>query len=154
MPEPILFLAGDITPEIAENITEYIYRGFTGTLLINSAGGDVYSALAIYDALLRSGEVNTAGTGLVASAANIVLLGGKQRFATPNTRFQIHSPVLLAPASSSVEKEERDAIHQITEQLFAQRTRLTPDEAKELLSKESFFGFKRAKEIGLIQEAF
>lgn len=154
MAEPILFLTGDITPEAAEKITFQIYRGFTGTLLVNSAGGDVYSALAIYDALRHSGQVNTVGTGLVGSAANLVLLGGKQRFATPNTRFQIHSPVLLNAAPSSAEEEERDAIHQITEQLFVQRTRLSPDEVKQLLMRESFFGSKRAQEIGLIEGAF
>lgn len=151
MPANILYLSGDITPEQAELINAHIYNGFTGTLIINSQGGDVYSALAIYDALRYSGKMNTAGTGVVGSAATLVLLGGQKRFASENTRFLIHPPVLLSNPSSSLERQEREFMHRLTAQLFARHTRLEEKEAHRFLSDQMFFGIERAEEIGLIE---
>jgi len=63
-------------------------------VFLNSVGGDLAHALAIYDAItiLRKGSlrVDTIGIGLVASAAFILLQAGERRLLTPNSIVLIH----------------------------------------------------------------
>ena len=64
-------------------------------LYINSPGGVVYSALAIYDTMqyLRS-RVSTMCVGMAASAAAVLLAAGEKglRVALPHARIMIHQP--------------------------------------------------------------
>lgn len=64
-------------------------------LYINSPGGVVYSALAIYDTMqyLRS-RVSTMCVGMAASAAAVLLAAGHKglRVALPHARIMIHQP--------------------------------------------------------------
>src|SRR5579862_974410 len=64
-------------------------------LYINSPGGSVYSALAIYDTMqyIRP-DVSTICIGMAASAAAFLLAGGAKgkRTTLPNSRIMIHQP--------------------------------------------------------------
>ena len=62
---------------------------------INSSGGSVYDALAIYDTMQYvSNEIQTVGIGVQASAAAILLSSGTKgkRFLLPNSTVMIHQP--------------------------------------------------------------
>jgi len=61
------------------------------TVYINTEGGDLNDALAIYDCF-RSCKcpIFTVATGLLASAGLVILMGGDWRVATPNTIFFFH----------------------------------------------------------------
>lgn len=62
---------------------------------INSPGGHVYDALAIYDTMeFVSNDVQTIGIGLQASAGAFLLSSGKKgkRFMLPNAKAMIHQP--------------------------------------------------------------
>ena len=64
---------------------------------INSPGGEVYSGLAIYDAMqVLKCDVQTICTGLAASMGSVFLTGGTKgkRFALPNSRIMIHQPLI------------------------------------------------------------
>ncbi len=65
-------------------------------MFINSPGGDVNSGLAIYDMVkfIRN-DVFMIGTGLIASAATLVLLAvdPPYRFGLPNSTYLIHQPM-------------------------------------------------------------
>ncbi len=64
-------------------------------IIINSGGGEVYSMFAYIDRIQGSShEINTIGTGLVASAALPILSAGFKRFATEHTSFMHHSASL------------------------------------------------------------
>ena len=66
-------------------------------MYINSPGGEVYSGLAIYDAMqVRKCDVQTICTGLAASMGSVFLTGGTKgkRFALPNSRIMIHQPLI------------------------------------------------------------
>lgn len=65
------------------------------TMYINCPGGDADSGFGIYDVMrLVASPITTICTGLAASAAITIFLGGDKncRFATPNSRFLIHQP--------------------------------------------------------------
>lgn len=64
-------------------------------MYINSPGGSVYDALAIYDTMqFISSDVQTVGIGLQASAAAFLLSSGAKgkRFILPNATVMIHQP--------------------------------------------------------------
>lgn len=64
-------------------------------MYINSPGGSVYDALAIYDTMqFITSDVQTVGIGLQASAAAFLLSSGAKgkRFILPNATVMIHQP--------------------------------------------------------------
>ena len=64
-------------------------------LYINSPGGSVYDALAIYDTMqFVSSDIQTVGIGVQASAAAFLLSSGTKgkRFLLPNATVMIHQP--------------------------------------------------------------
>ncbi len=64
-------------------------------LYINSPGGSVYDALAIYDTMKYvSSDIQTVGIGVQASAAAFLLSSGTKgkRFMLPNGTVMIHQP--------------------------------------------------------------
>lgn len=64
-------------------------------LYINSPGGVIYDALAIYDTMKYiSNDVQTIGIGVQASAAAFILSSGTKgkRFLLPNATVMIHQP--------------------------------------------------------------
>lgn len=66
------------------------------SMYINSPGGSVTSALAIYDTMnYIKCDVSTICTGLAASAAAFILSSGAKgkRFALPNSEVMIHQPL-------------------------------------------------------------
>ncbi len=98
-----VFLQTGIGPEEGEryNVTEHVVRALLYLdraayaapiyLWINSEGGDVDDALAIYDVMQSlQCPVHTIAHGLVASAAGLVLAGGDNRIAMPNSWFMAH----------------------------------------------------------------
>jgi len=65
------------------------------TMYVNSPGGDADAGFAMYDAMrLVRPPITTVCSGLAASAAVVIFLGGERgrRFALPNSRFLIHQP--------------------------------------------------------------
>ncbi|MEA2024582.1 MAG: ATP-dependent Clp protease proteolytic subunit [Actinomycetota bacterium] len=64
-------------------------------LYINSPGGSTYALMAIYDTMqFIKPDVATYCMGLAASAAAVLLAGGKEgkRFALPHSRVMVHQP--------------------------------------------------------------
>jgi ATP-dependent Clp protease, protease subunit len=64
-------------------------------IFINSPGGEVNSALAIYDTMqFVKPAIQTICLGLAASAASVLLAGGEKgkRYSLPNSRIMIHQP--------------------------------------------------------------
>lgn len=70
----------------------YLVQNVQGdiTVRINSQGGDVFSALSIYN--LLKGKCNVEILGLCASAATIIAAAGAKVSAASNSLFMIHSP--------------------------------------------------------------
>lgn len=66
------------------------YEG-TFTIFISSTGGDIDSAIRVYDFLKSiTNKIHTIGFGQVDSSALLVYLAGDKRTALEDTRFRIH----------------------------------------------------------------
>lgn len=97
----IYFLSGNFNSDNAHKVISWILEAnFTPnpsydhlTLVINSPGGELWSAFAIIDAIEGSGiPVHTMGLGLIASCGLLTFIAGAKghRILTPNTSILSH----------------------------------------------------------------
>jgi ATP-dependent Clp protease, protease subunit len=118
------------------------------TLWINSEGGSITDALALYD-LIVGRDVTVVATGQCASAAVLVLLAGSRRLATPHCRLMLH-PISMqgvdgAPLTQA-DAIERHHLQTIIADIIHERTGqeilLSPDKV--------YFGAVAALKMGFI----
>ena len=135
-------------------------------LVIDSGGGELYSALRLYDALehMFTMEVSAVVLGECKSAATFVLLACKNRLATPHSRFMIHSGLvsgikiktddLTAVKIQHLLAEINEETTALTE-LYRKKLAKEPEEIKALIARgdqdfnNGFFA-QEALQIGLI----
>ena len=99
--ERIIFLGSEIS-EVSANVVvaQLLFLQAVDAkkdiyIYINSPGGSVYDALAIYDTInYLSNDVQTVGIGIQASAAAFLLSSGTKgkRYLLPNSSVMIHQP--------------------------------------------------------------
>lgn len=99
MDNRIIFLNGEITDSSSKEIIEQLLKLDMSnnkkdiTLFINSGGGNVPAALALFDTMnyIKS-DIKTIGIGKCSSAASLILLNGTKgkRYMTKNAEVMIH----------------------------------------------------------------
>lgn len=87
-----LYLIGRIDDGLAREVIACLtdQKQFEYVLFVNSEGGSVYNELAICNAMLAHGRVDTVCLGVAMSAAAAILACGRRRFVTPNAVAMIH----------------------------------------------------------------
>lgn len=100
--ERIIFLGSPINDDVANSIiAQLLFLEKQDPkkdiiMYVNSPGGQVTSALAMYDTMqLISPDVSTVCLGMAASGGAIVLMAGAKgkRFALPHSEIMIHQPL-------------------------------------------------------------
>ena len=127
------------------------------TVMINSCGGDVRGALAIYRALQRHpASVTTIARGYCASAATIVLLAGSWREAAAGTKLLLHS-VAIRPSdrrwthrTHAWAAQECAATDEWLAGFYAERTRGKIELWRQEMKNEGYMSIDRACDLGLI----
>ncbi len=121
---------------------------------INSSGGEVGSALAIYNRLLEhKGKVTTIVDGYAFSSAGWLALAGEDRQICNGGLFMMHNPYLYAKIDSLKEvdnvrnrwESHRDSIVDI----FTTRTPMKADDVKNLMEAETYMSAPEAVAKGL-----
>ena len=128
-------------------------------VMMNSPGGYIYEALAIYDMIDGRDDMMCFCSGKVMSAATFILLAfpPDKRIATKNTTFMIHQPSSfsfgkLKDMEDNVKEVRR--LHKIITDIYLKQSKLT----KEILDKnfrekdDWFFTAKDALKYGLISK--
>ena len=102
------------------------------TVAINSGGGEVVHGIAMYNAMRAMPyEITTHNVGSVNSIANVVFLGGQERFVCPASTFMFHGVGFNAAGFGNMRLEENTlkalldtvlADHKRISGLFAERT--------------------------------
>lgn len=83
-------------------------------LRINSEGGSVFDAAAIYNALKENSATVTAHVdGMALSAASVVLQAGDQRVMAENAMVMIHDPWSVVVGDASSMRKEADLLDSI-----------------------------------------
>ena len=122
---------------------------------INSYGGEVSEALAIYTALRRhKATVNTFCDGFACSAATIIFCAGEERTMGRLALMMIHNCMSYIGYANSEElrkaAEDNDKINQSSIEAYKRVTagRLSEEQIKEMMSEETWMSAEECLEYG------
>ena len=128
------------------------------TVRINSPGGELYAGIAIMNRLSElDGEVVTIVDGIAASAASIILQGGKKRKVHKGSLVMVHgaSSFFFGYYNRKQLKEKADqldAANRTAIEAYAQRTGLERDEISALLDQTAWMTGQEAIDKGFADE--
>ncbi|MFA5871865.1 MAG: ATP-dependent Clp endopeptidase proteolytic subunit ClpP [Parcubacteria group bacterium] len=162
--ERIVFLGGGIDDHVANAIiAQLLFLDSQNSkedikLYINSPGGQVTSALAIYDTMqyVRA-DVSTICIGLAASAGALLLTAGKKgkRLCLPNSEILIHQVMGGAQGQAADVAIHAKHILQIKERvnkIMAKHTGQALAKVEKDTDRDYFMSAEEAKEYGLVDK--
>lgn len=123
---------------------------------INSPGGSVYDAMAIYDTMkFVKADVQTIAVGFAASAAAFLLSSGTKgkRFALPHSRIMIHQPSSGTQGKvSDQEIDLREALYikKMLEEIMAKNTSQKLDRIHKDMERDYYMSADEAKKYGIV----
>lgn len=160
--ERIVLITSTIETQMASNIcAQLMYLDAKNsdipiTIYINSPGGSVTAALAIYDTMkLIKSHVKTVCIGLAASAGALLLCAGKERFITPNAEVLIHQPLLSGQGLSGqvtdlkIHTDHLIKVKQNLTNIMAEHCKKTYEEMIQYLERDYIMNAREAVNFGL-----
>jgi len=122
-------------------------------LRVNSPGGNVFEALAIYNAIRRHKATFEAFVdGVAASAASFVVMAADKVLMSPHSQLFIHDAHGLALGNAGDMREMADFLDKASDNIaaiYAERTDSTVAEWRERMKAESWFSDEEAVDCGL-----
>lgn len=126
------------------------------TLSINSPGGSVFDAIAMYNALRNSGaEITVRVLGVAASAASMLAMAGDKIVMPENSFMMIHNPMTGVYGNADEMRETADVLDKIGDSIVAMyvaRSGKSEDEVKALLDAETWLNAADAVALGFADE--
>lgn len=123
---------------------------------INSPGGSVYDALAIYDTMeYISNDVQTVGVGMQLSAGSFLLSCGTKgkRFILPNSTVMIHQPSSGTRGKVSdqeIDLRESLRVKELLERIMAEKTGQKYEQIHKDMDRDRWMTAEEAKKYGLV----
>lgn len=163
--ERIVFLGTPINDVVANSIIaqllflEHEDPGKDIYFYIHSPGGELHSALAIYDTMQYvKPDIQTIGIGIVASAASLLLAAGTKgkRYALPNTEILIHQ-VMAGPLGGQATEIEIAAkeilkLKDRVNRILAHHTGQPLERIEKDSDRDFWMSAEEAKEYGIIDK--
>lgn len=162
--ERIIFLGNEIEDNIANVVMAQMLHLDAEDpekdiqLYINSPGGAITSALAIYDTMqFIKSPVSSICIGQAASAAAVLLLAGEKgkRFALPNSRVLLHQPSGgVQGTSMDVEIQTREMVRlrKVLNEIIAKHTGQDIKKIAKDTERDFILSAEQAKEYGIVDE--
>lgn len=125
------------------------------TLHINSDGGEVFDAIALYN-VLKARNMNVIVEGMCASAASIVAMAGKHILMKRGSMMMIHNPITAVKGDSEALKDAALVMDKLTESMadiYSERTGLDREQVVALMSAESYMTPEEAVRMKFADEA-
>jgi ATP-dependent Clp protease protease subunit len=125
-------------------------------LYINSPGGSVYDALAIYDTMqFVKADIQTVGIGMQASAAAFLLSSGTKgkRFLLPNSTVMIHQPssgTRGKVTDQEIDLKESLRVKHLLEEIMARNTGQKIERIHEDMERDRWMTAQEAKDYGIV----
>ena len=125
-------------------------------LYINSPGGSVYDALAIYDTMqFITNDVQTVGIGVQASAAAFLLSSGTKgkRFLLPHSTVMIHQPssgTRGKVTDMEIDLKEGLRLKQMLNEIMARNTGQKIEKISEDMERDKWLTADEAKKYGIV----
>ena len=149
-PEPGLF----ITPEGFMEDLAAVKDKSKITVKLNSCGGDLYTGIAIHNALKAlSGEVNIIVEGIAASAASVIMCAGDTVTMYPGSLVMIHGVSVLLWDYLNIQDMKQlikgmDASERAVAEIYNAKTGIAVDTLRSMMTKETWFTGREAQEKG------
>ena len=127
-------------------------------LYINSPGGSVYDAMAIYDTMQYiKADVQTIAVGFAASAAAFLLSSGAKgkRFALPNSRIMIHQPssgTRGKVTDQEIDLKEALYLKKLLTEIMAKNTGQKYDKIHTDMERDFYMSADESKKYGLVDD--
>jgi ATP-dependent Clp protease protease subunit len=125
-------------------------------IYINSGGGDVFAAQAIYSMLERHrSQKITHVDGLAASAASLLFQAGDRRLMYLNTMQMVHKPWNIEIGNADDFRKMADTLDQVEKSISAiyqVKTGKSEEEIAELFRAETWMTAEEAVEMGFADE--
>jgi ATP-dependent Clp protease, protease subunit len=127
-------------------------------LYINSPGGSVYDALAIYDTMqFVKADVQTVGIGVQASAAALLLSSGAKgkRLILPHATVMIHQPssgTRGKVTDQEIDLREALRLKKMLESILAKNTGKTAPKIHSDMERDYWMSAEEAKKYGLVDK--
>ncbi len=125
---------------------------------INSPGGSVYDALAIYDTMQYvTNDIQTVGIGVQASAAAFLLSSGTKgkRYMLPNATVMIHQPssgTRGKVTDQEIDLRESLRIKKLLEEIMAKNTGQKVSRIHEDMERDKWLSSAEAKAYGIVDD--
>ncbi len=158
----IIFIGDDVNPHTANLIVaQLLFLDNEDTkkdifLYINSPGGSVYDALAIYDTMqFVKADVQTVGIGVQASAAAFLLSSGAKgkRFILPHATVMIHQPssgTRGKVTDQEIDLKEALRVKKLMEQIMTKNTGQKAEKIHQDMERDFWMTADEAKKYGLV----
>jgi ATP-dependent Clp endopeptidase proteolytic subunit ClpP len=153
-----LFLYNTIKSEDAAPFIEglnAIEKGHPVVLRINSAGGDVFAGMAIYNALAKLEDVTIHVDGLAASMATVVAMSGKKVIMSSNALMMVHKPWGSPQGNADDLRDYVEILDKTEAQMikaYVNKTGLPEKKIREMLAKETWLDSDEALKLGFVDE--
>ena len=153
-PEPGLY----ITPEgFMEDLATVRDKGHI-TVKLNSCGGDLYTGIAIHNALKAlTGEVNVVVEGIAASAASVIMCAGDTVTVYPGSLIMIHGVSVYLWDRLSIQDMKQlmkgmDASERAVAEIYNAKTGIEVDTLRGMMTKETWFTGREALDKGFADD--
>ena len=124
------------------------------TVRINSAGGDVFQGLTIYNRLKQhKAKVTVYVDGMAASIASIIMLAGDEIIMSEGSQIMIHKPWTYTAGNSLQLEETIRRLNEIEDQMVGIYSRATGKERSEIrtmLMGDYWMDANEALELGFV----
>ena len=160
----IIFIGDDVNPHTANLIVaQLLFLDNEDSdkdiyLYINSPGGSVYDALAIYDTMQYvKSDIQTVGIGIQASAAAFLLSSGTKgkRVMLPNSSVMIHQPssgTRGKVTDMEIDLKESLRIKHRLNEIMAKNTGQTVKKIEEDMERDYWMTAEEAKKYGVVDK--
>lgn len=149
-PEPGLY----ITPEGFMEDLAAVKDKSKITVKLNSCGGDLYTGIAIHNALKAlSGEVNVIVEGIAASAASVIMCAGDTVTVYPGSLVMIHGVSVMLWDYLNIQDMKQlikgmDASERAVAEIYNAKTGIATDTLRGMMTKETWLTGREALEKG------
>lgn len=127
-------------------------------MYINSPGGSVYDALAMYDTMQYiTNDIQTFGIGMQASAGAFLLSSGTKgkRYILPHSTVMIHQPssgTRGKVTDQEIDLKESLRLKRLLQKLMAENTGQKPEKIHHDMERDFWMSAEEAKKYGLVDK--
>jgi len=119
---------------------------------INSAGGDVFDGLAIYNQLRRhEARKEVSIDGMALSIASVIAMAGDTVSMAANAMMMIHDPWSITMGTAGDFRQQADLLDQIKENLvvsYQRKAKISEQQIRDMMSEETWLRASDAVEEG------